>query len=316
MLGKLIYPQYPTTALGLEKDSAAVVQLQRAGRGQFSLRRAATVELTKGVLNPSFDEPNITNPQELISTLKELAVNANLARQKKWSVTLPEAATRSVVMTLETEPATSKELEDVLQWKAERAFGANYSDLRVSRELLSKDSNGKPRYLAVGIRLNVLAEYESIFEGLGWRAGLVMPRHEGEARWLELLTRRTQSGDSLLICSHKSGFTAVLVSKSQPAVVRSMICEPEERDDELYRFLLFYRDRVLERENPSRSLESFLLVGNGFSKDKVREIVRDTLNTSTKSLSADEVGLVNLISSNIPFDEIAAPAGIATFAWS
>jgi len=315
MIGKLIYPQYPTSALGLEKNTAAVVQLGRAGRGQFNLRRAATVDLDGSILNPSFDETNIQNPQELISTLRELAANAGLGRQKKWSVTLPEATTRSVVMTLETEPSSSKELEDVLQWKAERAFGASYGDLRISREPLSKDSNGKPRYLAVAARLNVLAEYESVFEALGWRAGLILPRHEGEARWLEMLTRRTQGGDSLLISSHQSGFTAVLVSRAQPVVVRSMICESEDRDDELYRFLLFYRDRVLEKENQGRSLESFLLVGNGFTKDKVREIIKETLNTSAKVLSADEVGLVNLLSSNIPFDDVAAPAGIATLAW-
>jgi hypothetical protein len=318
MFAKLINPQYPTAALGLEKKSAAAVQLQKAGRGQFSLRRAATAVLSANLLNPSFDEQNIKDAQELVQTLRELAAAAGMARQKKWSVTLPEAASRAVVMTLESQPASRNELEEVLQWKAERAFGASYNELRVSREKLSPDASGHLRYLAIGMRYAVLTEYERVFGSLGWRTGLILPRHVGEERWLELFTKRAQGGgDSLLISSHQAGFTAALVSRSQPVVARSVICEAEDRDDDLYRFLLFCRDRIFSNDTSERhrSLGSFLLVGNGFTKDRVKQIINETLDTNTKALSADEVGLVNLVSSGISFDDVAAPAGIATMAW-
>lgn len=319
MLNKLIEPQHPTSAIGLEKGNAAVVQLQKAGRGQFRFRRAATVDLPDNLLKPGFDEKNISNPNELTETLRELAFSAGLGRQRKWSVTLPEASTRSVVMTLESKPTSRNELEDVLKWKAERAFGTNYNDLRIMREKLSPDSNGNERFLAVGVMLDVLAEYENIFATLGWRAGLILPRHFGESRWLELMTKNRKGEDALLISSYNAGFTAVLVSESQPAVIRTVYCDADEGDDDLYRFLLFCRDRVFEKDSASperaRSLNSFLLVGDSFTKQRVKQIINDTLETNVRALEADDVGLVNLVSSNINFNDVAAPAGVATMAW-
>lgn len=316
MLSKLIYPQYPATALGLEKESAAVVQLQKAGRGQFKLRRAATIDLTEDLVNPSFDEKNIRDAQELAGAINELAVGAGLGKQRKWSVTLPEATSRSIVMTMESKTTSSNELEDVFQWKAERAFGASYKDLRVSREKLTPDPNGNARYLIVGIKNDVLAEYEAVFNLLGWNTGLILPRHFGESRWLELLTRKTINEDSLLISSHRDGFTAILVSNSQPVVIRSVICD-DEYEDELYRFLLYCRDRVFDKENAKteRSLQSFLIVGEGFTKERVKQLVDDTLHTQPRALGADDVGLVNLLSSRMAFDEVAAAAGVASMAW-
>ena len=316
MFSKLINPQYPTTALGLEKESAAVVQLQKAGRGQFRLRRAATIDLPDYLLNPSFDEKNIVDPKEFAEVLSELTMSAGLGRQRKWSVALPEAATRSVVMTMETKPSSRSESEEVLRWKTERAFGAGYNELRISRNKLSPDNKGQERYLAIGIKNDILAEYESVFETLGWHTGLVLPRHFGESRWLEMMTEKKTDEDSLLISSHNAGFTAVLISNAQPAVIRSVFCE-DDFDDELYRFLLFCRDRVFDKDTSTtpRSLQSFLLVGHGFTKERVKQLVSETLDTKPRALDADDVGLVNLLSSRMAFNEVAAAAGMATMAW-
>lgn len=313
MLSKLINPQYPTSALGLEQESAAVVQIQKAGRGQYKLRRAATVDLPSDLIIPSFDGANIKNQNQLAQALNELALTAGLGRQRKWSVTLPEAASRSVVMTMETKTSSGKELEEVFQWKAERAFGASYNQLRISRKKLLPDSAGKDRYLAIGVKHEVLAEYENVFNTLGWHTGLIMPRHFGESRWLEMMTKRTDNRDSMLISSHPDGFTAILISKAQPVVIRSVFCE-EGFEDELYRFLLFCRDRVFDKDTSKneRSIESFLIVGQGFSKEKVKRLVNETLDTESRALEAEDVGLVNLLSSRISFDEVAAAAGVAT----
>ena len=54
---------------------------------------------------------------------------------------------------------------------------------------------------------------------------------------------RSSAGDALLVSSYDEGFTAVVFRDKQPLIVRSIACEPEEREDEFYRLLLFYRDR-------------------------------------------------------------------------
>jgi len=312
IFSKLVNPRFPAVALGLESSNATVVHLER-GRNGFALRRAASATLPDNLLRPSFDEPNITDANALMGLLSEVALSAGLAKQRKWSVALPEAATRASILTLESAPASRAETEEVLQWKYERAFGAAHDELRVSRERLSPDAQGRQRYLAVGIRLSILEEYESIFATLGWRAGLILPRHQGEALWI---TKPSAQGDSLLISSHAEGFTALLMRGRQPAIVRSVMCETDDRDDELYRLLLFYRDRVISSDGEANgnALDRLLVVGEGFDKDHVSEIVNETLETLPHVLNSTDVGLV-LPPGELSFDSLAAPAGLATLAW-
>ena len=312
---RLISPRFPPAALGLESGTASVVHLERKGRTGYSIKRAATATLPPGLIQPGFDEVNVTDANALVVLLSEVALSAGLGKQRKWSVALPEAATRAAILTLESTPASRQELEEVLRWKTERSFGAPPDELVVTRERLQADTQGRQRYLAVGIRAVVLAEYESVFEALDWRAGLILPRHQGESRWLGA---GAAGGDALLVSSHAEGFTALLMRDSQPLVARSVMCEPEDRDDELYRLLLFYRDRIVAPGEgaaaESVALNRLLVVGEGFDKAHVGDIVNETLEVHLRALGPVEVGLA-LPSAELNFDAIAAPAGLATLAW-
>ena len=312
---KLVRPRFPSAALGLESGSAAVVYLEQRRREGFSIRRAATASIPHSLIRPSFDEQNIADANSLMNLLSEVALSAGLGKQRKWSMALPEAATRAAILTLESAPASRSELEEVLRWKYERSFGAPPEELRVSRDRLPPDAQGRQRYLATGIRLSVLAEYEGVFEALGWRTGLILPRHQGEARWI---MTNGAPGDALLISSHAEGFTALLLRDKQPVIARSVLCDAEDRDDELYRLLLFYRDRILSNAGATNTapppLERLLVVGEGFDKTHVSQIVNETLEVHLRALGPAEVGLA-LPSAELSFDAIAAPAGLATLAW-
>ena len=288
-----------------------MVQVERGRRNICNLRRAATITLSASLIRPSFDDPNIGNRSELAAALNELAAGAGLLKQKRWSVTLPEATSRSVILTLETQPGSNSELEEVLTWKMERGFGIALTELSISRERLSQDSQGRDRYLVVAARTAVLDEYESVLSSLGWRAGLILPRHMGEAQWLTL---NVFNGDSLLLSSSDEGFTAIVFRGKQPLILRTVWCEPREREDEFYRLLLFYRDRRSDVEQVSHLLSRLLVIGEGFTKDRAREIVNQTLETELQVLDAQDLGL-QLPTRDLSFDAIAAPAGLATLSW-
>ncbi len=307
-LSKLIKPWYPSTALGLEKGTASIVEVDR-GRGKgYSLRRAATIGLGESLIQPGFDEPNVPDRSELAAALSELATSAGLIRQKRWSVTLPGATTRTLILTLEARPGSSRELEEVLAWKMDRGFGVPLDELSVSREVLPKDPQGRDRYLVIATRVAVLEEYENVFSTIGWRAGLILPRHLGEAQWLKGNGFR---GDSLLVSSSEEGFTAMVFRNQQPIILRSILCEQEEREDEFYRLLLFYRDRrAAETTEASQMLSGLLVTGNGFSKARATEIVNETLGCNLRALEAEDLGL-HLPTTDLSFDAIAAPAGLA-----
>jgi Tfp pilus assembly PilM family ATPase len=311
-LSKLVGPRYASTAAGLEKGFVSVVQLERS-RGHFGLRRAATVEIDAELVRPGFDEPNIASPEELSGALSTAGESAGLLQQRKWSVALPEASTRTLVLTLENKVSSRRELQEVLEWKMTRGFGAPLGELRVARYALSADARGQARHIASAVRLSVLAEYESVFAALGWRAGLVLPRHMGEARWL---VNNGHRGTALLLTAHTEGFTAVLWQNNRPLLMRSVVCEPEDCDDELYRVLLFFRSRVVPEVQTTASppVERLLVVGDQLDRDRAAGIVTETLGVKLQPLVAEQVGLM-LPQSELRFDRIAAPAGLATLAW-
>ncbi len=231
-----------------------------------------------------------------------------MIRQKRWSVTLPGATTRTLILTLETRPGSQRELEEVLAWKMDRGFGVPLDELSISREALPKDPQGRDRYLVVATRVAVLEEYENVFSALGWRAGLILPRHLGEAQWL---TGNGFKGDTLLVSSSEDGFTAMVFRDKQPIILRSIQCEEEEREDEFYRLLLFYRDRrAADAAEASQMLSGLLVTGNGFSKARASEIVNETLGGNLRALEAEDLGL-QLPTRDLSFDAIAAPAGLA-----
>jgi Tfp pilus assembly PilM family ATPase len=310
-LSKLVNPRYPSTALGFEKGIATMVQLERGRGGASTLRRAATIALPESLIRPSFDESNISNPAELTAALRDLATSAGLLQQKRWSVSLPENASRTLILTLESAPASRAELEEVLTWKMERGFGVPLDELSISRERLPPDAQGRERYLVVATPSVVLAEYEQALHALGWRAGLIVPRHVGEGQWL---TQNGAAGDALLLSSSESAFTAVVFRGRQPLIVRTVICDAEECEDELHRLLLFYRDRRGGEREQTVQLSRMLIVGDLITKQRAGEIVGETLGTSLRPLAAEDLGL-QLVSHELDFDSIAAPAGLATLSW-
>ncbi len=309
-LDSLLRPRLPSVAIGIESESASVVQLDRA-RGGFLVKRAASVRLPSDLVRATFDQQNLSEPNEFVRALSDLVTGAGLLRQRKWSVCLPEASTRSAIVTIEGTPNSRREIEEVFEWKIERAFGAPSADMRISREALAPDAQRQSRYLVNAVRPEVLAEYESVFAALGWHPGMIVPRHAGEEQWL----RNGHRGDGLLLTAHDEGFTAVLMRGNSPVTLRSVFCETSECDDELHRLLLFYRDRAgAGSAGETSAIDRLLVIGEKLDKQRVTDIANDALGVRLRPLNASDVGLL-VPAGELDFDSIAAPAGLARMAW-
>ena len=114
-LHKLVRPHFPPAAVGIESNSASVVQLDRA-RGGWVVRRAAAVNLPAELIKPGFDRTNISDQAEAARTLEDLVTSAGLLRQRKFSASLPEAATRSAIVTIEGAATSRRETEELFEW--------------------------------------------------------------------------------------------------------------------------------------------------------------------------------------------------------
>ena len=306
MFSSIIQPSYPNAALGIESSGMSAVALQGNGRRGFAIKQAASVELPRGLITPSFLDKNISDDNEFAAALREVVEIAGLLQQKRWSIALPSNTARTAILALESEPASKQEAEEVLDWKAEQSFGAPAAELRLAKQKISPDKDGRSRYFATAVKLSVVDEYERHFEGMGWKAGLILPRAVGEANWL---MDRQQQSDSLLISGNDDGFTALLLRGSEPAVVRSVTCSPAEIDDEIYRLVMFYNDRFGGGQG-NGILERLLVIGRNLIAARVQSIASEALGKNLSVLSNEEVGL-SLPGGGFSFDDIAAPAGLA-----
>lgn len=299
-------PHVPNTAAGFVDDNFAVVELRR-GRGGFSPVSSAITQIAPEVLSPAFDTPNILRPEELAEIMLHTVEAAGLARKKRWSVALPDSASRTLVVTLESKPSSRRELREVIAWKVERFVPSPSDKLRISKQRISP-AGGQDRYLVTVAHEEVMSQYESLFFSLGWEAGVILPRHIGEAQWLMW---DGSPGDKMLVSANRSGFTSVIVRNGEPVLVRNHQCEPGAMADELHRFALYYRDRLA---GGSAAVLTRMLVVGDLDAAEARDAVSDATDTTPHVIDPAEIGF-NLKGEAIRFDHIAGPAGLATIAW-
>jgi len=303
-----VAPPAPNTAAGFVDENFAVVDLRR-GRNGFSLVSSAVTQLPLGLINPAFDTLNIQDADELGQVIAQTAQAAGLMNRKRWSVALPDATARTLVVALESKPSNRRELNEVIAWKIERLIAAPSRDLRISRQRMNPAA-GHDRYVVTVAHNEVLSQYESVFERMGWKAGLILPRHIGEAQWLMW---DDSPGDKMLVSANRSGFTSLVVRNGDPILVRTIICEPDSIADELHRFALYYRDRLVEGSSAENSLTRILVLG-GIDLEEARSAVADAIDSEPRALDPAEFGM-DLKDEAIRFDHLAGAAGLATIAW-
>ncbi len=299
----LTVPNLPHTALAITPSHLALVELNKRS-GAFQPKKLGLQALPEGLVRASLTEPNITREPEFLTACTALAEQAGFARKLSLSVTLPEGSAYSLVVTLDQQPASRVETEQMLDWKISRSTSLKTADMRTSLQALTSE-NGQPRYLVGAVHNQVLGQYERIFAQLGWQAGAIIPQHLGEAQWL-LRNELASNEDQALVSVNERGFVVVLVRGQEPLLVREVICEPQEREDEFFRLLIFYRDRL----NPSQPLKRILVLGEPSEQAVFSQALTAALEQSPQKLAPLSLGL-NL-EANAPFHRLAAAAGTAS----
>lgn len=301
-------PRLPRTSLSISETHLALITLKRSG-GDFEPRNLGVSRLPAGVVRASFTEPNIADEAVLIEHLSKTASRSGMGAVKALSVSLPSGSARSIVVALESRPDSRAELEQVIEWKTERGLGQKFVDLRVNYTRLS-DLGGRPQYLVSATTERVIAQYERIFGRLGWHAGMIAPQHIGEAQWL---MRQDLEDDQVVVSINERGFDAVIVRGKEPLMVREVECPPEERENEFYRLMVFYRDR-LALEGADRPLNRALMLGPAFEQRLFRNVLASAIERQVVALEPRQIGL--RVDPNAPLSHFAAAGGLATLAWN
>jgi hypothetical protein len=303
----LAAPNLPGTSVAVSETHLSLIAL-RYRKGEFELQNLGVLRLSPGLINASFTEPNVADENAVIELLKRTSTQAGMDRVKALSASLPAGSARSIVFSLDSVPTNRSELAQMLEWKTERSVGHKVSDLRVSYRRL-KDLNGRSQWLVSAAHHDVIGQYERIFAALGWQVGLIVPQHIGEAQWL---LRSGIAEDQVVLSLNPRGFDAVIVRGDEPLLVREVVCPMGEREDEFYRLMVFYRDRLLT-ETSAVPLNRMLAIGDPEEQKKFGDLLSSALEKDTVSLAPQEIGL--RLDPRAPFNHFAAAGGLATMGW-
>lgn len=311
----LTAPSIPATSIAISESQLVLMTLRQV-QGEFEPRQSAMLPLPTGLITPGFAQPNISDEGRLLDLLRRLAEQAALRSNRigNFNLALPAGSARSFLIALESVPASRSEMQSLLDWKIERSTGYPIDQLQVSLHRLADQPSG-PHWLVTVIRHEVLAPYESVFRQLGWRPGLILPRHLCEVAWLR---RSGLDEDQILISLNPLGFEVVIVRGAEPILVReveSSLTNPDDREEmenEFYRMMIYYRDRLVPPGH-SPNLTRVLTIGTSADQQRFRELVSTALERSVTSLNAAQIGL--RLDPGMSLSNVAAAAGLASMAW-
>lgn len=305
--GFLIDPVYPPLSLSITESHLVLLSL-RCERGEFEPKHIAVLPLPTGLVTADFVRPNITDEGQFRQFLERLPFEAGLKKIGRLSLSLPSMSGRSYVLSLESGQRSRREEADLLDWKIERTSGYPTADLRVSRHPLSV-VEGRPRWLVSLAHREVLTQYESLFEQLGWQVGLIVPRHLAELFWL---TRADVEGDQMLLTPTPRGFEVVLLHGRNPLLIREVDCSPEEVENEFYRLIVFYRDRLIP-SGGGPTLFRLLVTGSSADQQRYRDLAVSALERPVVSLTPAQLGF--RLDPGMALSQVVAAAGLASCAW-
>ena len=307
MLKNLTTPRFPAASISFPDHAITMLEITKR-RGSFALKHYATTQINDNILAPSFDNPNILDEGAFLRSLRDTAQIAGLLRQRRWSASLPEQTVRSAIITLEGVVDDRNQMQEVINWRTERVIGTPAEELRLSQQRLSK-VNGQFRFLITAVRKDVVAQYEKVFANAGWQVGVIFPRHLAEAQWLAW---DKSNGAKLLVTGNDTWITVIILAGDEPVLVRSIQCDPEDRANEVYRVVQYYRDRLSDQS--PKTITSAMVVGVSPTAAEVKQILSEILNQTPEIIDAANTGL-DFDGNKISFNNLAAAAGLASSAW-
>jgi hypothetical protein len=176
-------------------------------------RRHAVLELPAGLLEPHFDRKNIADAAALSGVLKE-GLRQLQVSGKKIACLVPEACLKILVLAFDSLPASDKERERIIRWRAKKQMAILPEDTRLSYEMVASSSSIK--VLAALARTPVIREYEDLFAGLGYEVGIAA---SPTISLLNLVDWENEK-DFLVANIEEDSLGLVVVTQSEPALFR------------------------------------------------------------------------------------------------
>ena len=195
----------PNFALDLEPGFVAAARLRPSKK---LVQRVGVRAFPSSALLPSANKSNIADHSVVRQTIAEVCERLGIAGGK-LGLLLPDVAARVALLQFETLPDRPQEAESLVLWRMREYLPYVPEEARLSYQILSRQP-GSVEVLAVAVRNSVLAEYESVLEGVNGGPALVLP---ATVALLPLLP--DDSSGQLLLHLCPGALTAVVVASNR-----------------------------------------------------------------------------------------------------
>ncbi|MHB8054397.1 MAG: hypothetical protein ACYDH3_04025 [Candidatus Aminicenantales bacterium] len=207
---RLTAPAAPTAAFHLAPGYLGGLRCAPKTR---SVKSSVFRTLPAGLVLPSFDKPNLAQPEELTALLKE-SVRRLGTPEGPVALLLPETCVKTAMLAFETMPTAPAEQEKIIRWRLAKSLPLSTNDLKLSYAV--HRINGRSRAFCVLAAESVVQEYEQAFA----RAGL-------NVRMISLPTvallgclPKNGSLNYLIINVENEYFAVLAVLEGEPALFR------------------------------------------------------------------------------------------------
>jgi hypothetical protein len=173
----MVFPfRRPSIGLSIGARTLSLVEIRWGwgpSREGIGLRRCSERALPDGLIRLSAAEPNVSDVPALARELRALLGSE---RSASVALTLPDLCTRVALLDFEALPPKTADRDRLLRWRFQKDFNMPAADLRLSYQVFRTTP---PRVLAVGVRNNIVGQYERACEEAGLlpiTVGVTSPR--------------------------------------------------------------------------------------------------------------------------------------------
>ena len=215
----LLEPEPPGVGVEFRPGEIIVARFGDNGRGEMDLCLRAP--LPPGVVDFSMLSPNLSETEALGNFLGKLFEEAGI-RGNRLGLTLPDILARISIQELPENPRSRVETEELLRFRLRKALPFEVSKARLAFQPVP---GANPSFLTGVLHEEVVSQYETLFDGLGFHLGVIETSSLSLLKLWEGVVAEslTPEQDYLFLNLEETYFTLTLVrNRNQPVLMRTV----------------------------------------------------------------------------------------------
>jgi type IV pilus assembly protein PilM len=270
---------FASNPIGVEISHHGIVCALTGGSASSPrVERVAQIPFPPTLLRVSLREQNILDSAAFVAALKA-AYNLLLCRSQRVAVSLPDAASRVMLVDLEGRFKNRTEALDLIRWKMKKSIPLESDDTIIDYQQLSVRENGDLALLVAVASRTVISQYENLIT----QAGLSPARIDCTTFNLcRLFDRRLSLQDDCILISYYGGTLSIVAfAQGVPEFFRSKDLSGTMATDnrvymEINSSLLVYKERF-----PERSVQTVFCVAPPDDALNFQDMVKEATGISS-----------------------------------